>query len=52
VLRGEPDLEEAVLLATVTTIGHTMNIAPNGEITIGQAHATTVHACDAHQSRH
>ena len=30
------------------TIGHTVDIAPNGEITMGQAHATTVHACDAH----
>jgi copper chaperone CopZ len=46
------DLEETVLLATITTIGHTLDIAPNGEFTMGQAHATTGHACDAHQPPH
>ena len=29
------DLDDAELLATITTIGHTMDIAPNGEITMG-----------------
>jgi hypothetical protein len=42
------DLEESVLLATITTIGHTLDIAPNGEITMGQAHATAIHACGLH----
>jgi copper chaperone CopZ len=46
------DLDESVLLATITTIGHTLDIAPNGEITMGQAHAATVRACDAHGPRH
>lgn len=42
------DLDEGVLLATITTIGHTVDIAPNGEITMGQAHAGTIHACELH----
>ncbi len=45
------DLDESVLLATITTIGHTLDIAPNGEVTMGQAHATTVHFCDTHGPR-
>ena len=46
------DLDESVLLATITTIGHTLDVAPNGEITMGQAHATTVHVCDEHGPGH
>lgn len=46
------DLDDSALLATITTVGHTLDIAPNGEITMGQAHATTVRACDAHEPRH
>ncbi|MEJ7799406.1 MAG: cation transporter [Ilumatobacter sp.] len=46
------DLDESVLLATITTIGHTLDIAPNGEITMGRAHATTDHVCDTHGPRH
>ena len=46
------DLDESVLLTTITTIGHTLDIAPNGEIIMGQAHATTIHVCDAHSSEH
>ena len=42
------DLDESVLLDTITTIGHTMDIAPNGEIIMGQAHAATVQVCDVH----
>ena len=42
------DLDESVLIATITTIGHTIDIAPNGEITMGQAHAATIHACEHH----
>lgn len=42
------DLDERVLLATITTIGHTVDVAPNGEITMGQAHATTVRVCTEH----
>ncbi|MFT6290465.1 MAG: copper chaperone CopZ [Ilumatobacter sp.] len=42
------DLDESVLLATITTIGHTVGIAPNGEITMAQAHAKTAQVCDAH----
>ena len=45
------DLDESVLLTTITTIGHTLDIAPNGDITMGQAHAT-IHVCDAHSSEH
>jgi len=45
------DLDESALLATITTIGHTMEIAPNGEITMGQAQAATVSACDTHRPR-
>lgn len=44
----EHELDERVLLATITSIGHTMDIAPNGEIMMGQAHAATVQICDAH----
>ena len=46
------DLEETVLLASIATIGHTLDIAPNGEITMGQAHAASVHVCDEHGPRH
>lgn len=46
------DLDERVLLATISTVGHTLDIAPNGEITMGQAHATTVRACATHESHH
>ncbi len=35
-----------LLLATITALGHTLNTAPNGEITMGQAHAATVRVCD------
>ncbi len=42
------NLDEADLLATITTIGHTLDIAQNGEVTMGQAHAATVHACERH----
>lgn len=40
------DLVESDLLATITTLGHTLDTAPNGEITMGQAHAATVQGCD------
>jgi copper chaperone CopZ len=46
------DLEESVLLATITTIGHTLDIAPNGEITMGQAHAASVQICNEHRRHH
>lgn len=42
------DLDVSDLLATITTVGHTLDIAPNGEIMMGQAHAAAVRACDAH----
>lgn len=42
------DLDENVLVATITTIGHTLDIAPNGEITMGQAHASSIRICDEH----
>lgn len=45
------ELEEDALLATITTIGHTMDISPNGEITMGQAHAAAIHVCEIHSSR-
>lgn len=44
------DLDESVLLESITKIGHTLDIAPNGEITMGQAHATTIQVCDAHRN--
>ena len=45
------DLDESALLATITTIGHTLDIAPNGEITMGQAHASTASGCGTHRPR-
>lgn len=45
------DLDERDLIATITTVGHTLDIAPNGEITMGQAHAAAVRGCDHHESR-
>ncbi len=42
------DLTESELLATITLLGHTIDTAPNGEITMGQAHAATVAVCDHH----
>ncbi len=47
-LAVDHDLDERALLATITTIGHTVDIAPNGEVTMGQAHAATVQVCTAH----
>lgn len=40
------ELDEADLLAIITTIGHTLDIAPNGEIAMGQAQAHAIAACD------
>lgn len=42
------DVDEAQLLATIATIGHTLDVAGNGEIVMGQAHGRTVCACDLH----
>lgn len=42
------DLDEDKLIATITTIGRTIDIAPNGEILMGEAHAANVCICDAH----
>ncbi len=46
----EHDLDEGALLATISTVGHTLDIAPNGEITMGQASAATIQICDAHEA--
>ncbi|MFN3256427.1 MAG: hypothetical protein ACE37B_12085 [Ilumatobacter sp.] len=43
------DLDEADLLATITTVGHTLDIAPNGEVTMGQAHAASAQLCSEHE---
>ena len=43
------DLDERVLIAAITTIGHTVDVASNGEITMGRAHAVAVQVCTVHE---
>lgn len=47
-LAVDHELDEADLLAIITTIGHTLDIAPNGEIVMGQAEAQAITVCDLH----
>lgn len=46
------ELDDGAMIDVITKIGHTLDIAPNGEITMGQAHATAVRLCEAHQTGH
>ena len=42
------DIDEARLLETVANVGHTLDIAPNGEVVMGQAHGRALRVCEHH----
>ncbi|MGA9278264.1 hypothetical protein [Ilumatobacter sp.] len=39
-------IDESQLQSVLTTVGHTIDVAGNGELVMGQAHARPRHRCD------